>query len=1246
MSAGANGETRSRSDGHTTVTGAALAVLIASFVVVGLATPFVGTVAAAQDDVAMYDGVNGSQISTATDGQTVYINANDSTTNGTTETVTVTNGSGGSISVTLSDDGSGDDPTGGDGEYWGSFTVNATTTDDSTDTLQVQDGGTASVTVDLDGQNDGASASVTADYGPVPQSATTHDNTTDGTVDNVTVTFDEAVGSTSVDASDFGISDGSVAGVTDVADEDDTLVLEVDGATSNDTAITPDVTVLQDSLSDTGGNVGPATGDVTVTASDGAAPAIVAAETADTDADGTVDQVNATLSEPLSDTASTLDSTTFDSVTGATVGSASTGTMADDDGIVVGVSGTPTDDTSVTLSDLVLASGTLSDGTNANGGQTVGTVADGAAPTFSVVVTDDLDANGYVDVLKVTYTESIASGTVEASDFSIGSANGLSGTVSGVSGDDGDGSVSITLSEGSTADTGATPTLSYAVSGGTDVQDAAGNLMVDTTSPAAVDAAAPQVTAVTSIDASSDGSVDRIDLTYSEDVSASSPEVGDYTLGGTDAGNVTLDSAGVTGDTVELSVTAPENDTALDLTLSYDQSAGTRDSVVDSVGQGAPSFADRTVADGAGPLMESVGTQDTDSDGTVDWLVVSFTETVDSGTIQAGDFASTTGTVDSVMVPLSADSVNLVVDGFPTDTSVTPDVTLAGNSITDDAGTPNSNPPQTLTAADSAPPTITGATTADADDDGNIDRIDVTLSESLDDGASTLDQSAFSLSSGSVDGVSTGVSADDDAVRLTVSGLSGSDATPDVTLAADSLFDPVGNAVGGSETFAGTTSGAAPVVQSATTLDRDGDGDVDAATVVFSGAVDDSTVTAGDWALGGTPADAVDTLATADDDTLQLRITTDANEVSGTGPVEVTYSPGTTAGTNGNSVASVAAGDVAEADGATPVITDLSADLSDGSGSRIEVTATASEGLSTVAVDLSGPQSRTLSSFSVSGSGPYTHTLTYDADVEGSYTATLRTAADDAGNDGASGRTDTVSVDLPDGGGAGPAPPGSAATRTSSTQVAVFSNARSATFDLDGGTIDGATVETSGSGTGFARATSLSSLPSGTSAPSTRVVGLVDLQMPDGWRDEAATLRIRVDLSETDADPERLQLVHHDAATDSWSPLETTVESRSDGTATLVGETTGFSLFAVTERAGQIEGGSVSLTVETATATPAATATPTQTATPTAADRGRTTTGSPATTAGSGPGFGPVAVGIALGGLAALGMGRYRRRRR
>lgn len=116
-----------------------------------------------------------------------------------------------------------------------------------------------------------------------------------------------------------------------------------------------------------------------------------------------------------------------------------------------------------------------------------------------------------------------------------------------------------------------------------------------------------------------------------------------------------------------------------------------------------------------------------------------------------------------------------------------------------------------------------------------------------------------------------------------------------------------------------------PTVTSITTLDRDGDGRVDGANVVFDEAVNDSSITPSDWAIGGQAAEVVNTTvggdSDADDEKVQLRITTGANEVNGTDAKDVTYAQGTTADLAGNLLADVASGDVSEGDGAAPVLT-------------------------------------------------------------------------------------------------------------------------------------------------------------------------------------------------------------------------------------------------------------------------------------------------------------------------------------
>ena len=111
---------------------------------------------------------------------------------------------------------------------------------------------------------------------------------------------------------------------------------------------------------------------------------------------------------------------------------------------------------------------------------------------------------------------------------------------------------------------------------------------------------------------------------------------------------------------------------------------------------------------------------------------------------------------------------------------------------------------------------------------------------------------------------------------------------------------------------------SAPTVTSITVLDRDTDGKIDAATVIFDEAVSDSTFTAADWTIGGVTVESIDTLSSADDATIQLRIDTDANEIASTAVQDVIYTPGTSTDLAANPLAAVLSGDVTEVDDADP----------------------------------------------------------------------------------------------------------------------------------------------------------------------------------------------------------------------------------------------------------------------------------------------------------------------------------------
>jgi FlaG/FlaF family flagellin (archaellin) len=84
------------------------------------------------------------------------------------------------------------------------------------------------------------------------------------------------------------------------------------------------------------------------------------------------------------------------------------------------------------------------------------------------------------------------------------------------------------------------------------------------------------------------------------------------------------------------------------------------------------------------------------------------------------------------------------------------------------------------------------------------------------------------------------------------------------------------------------------------------------------------------------------------------------------------------------------------------------------SGQNVRVALDSDEQLSTIAVDISNAESATLTGgdFTESESGgTYTYAATYPGASDGTYEATLTTATDDDGNDGAAGQSDSVTVD-------------------------------------------------------------------------------------------------------------------------------------------------------------------------------------------------------------------------------------------
>lgn len=580
--------------------------VVLGFVAVLVVASFSVGVTAAKDTVTIHESVAGAEISVASDGQTVYIRASDGATDGTTtDTVTADVGSG-TLSVTVRDNGLGDDDDADDGVYWGNFTITSGTTDASTNTISVGDGNSVSASVDLDGQGDGGSASLTADYtAPDLSSAATAGTDASGNVDEINVTFNESVADSTVAAGDFSLSTGTVDSVStgDTAD-DENVTLTVSGLSGTDA--TPDVTLAAGGVEDEAGNsIG---SDSTVTSTDGTAPIQIGNRYDDVNGDGTVDTLKVTFSEPV-------DGSTF----------------VDDDWSV-GVAGDPN----------------VSAPRDVRIGSTTSEVL--------INVTADENVTG-------RQTSSVSNPRVSLS--------------------------------------------------GTSVQDAAGN-PAQQQSKNYVDVADPSMKSIEYLDTDGDGTVDRIDVTFTEfidDTKSSGADAADFTISGTDSSDVTKGTLTIpdTSDNTEaqLGVTGPTDDTGLALELAY-----TGSKIEDARSNIASQFSATTVDDSAAPVVSSFSLSADDANEELD---VSFDATESLSTISVSVSGPESNTLTSFSQSGATYSASLSV-------STSGDYTATLDTADDSAGNGISSSPASTASITISTPTPTPTPTATAKSSGGRDR--------------------------------------------------------------------------------------------------------------------------------------------------------------------------------------------------------------------------------------------------------------------------------------------------------------------------------------------------------------------------------------------------------------------------------------------------------------------------------------------------------------------------------------------
>jgi len=251
----------------------------------------------------------------------------------------------------------------------------------------------------------------------------------------------------------------------------------------------------------------------------------------------------------------------------------------------------------------------------------------------------------------------------------------------------------------------------------------------------------------------------------------------------------------------------------------------------DFAGNFGYNFASFTV-DTTAPTLESTETQDTNGNGKIDAIKLTFSENIDDSLLDSGnpdgwDIIDYDGEAIGTGEGENDSELLLAFDeGESFDTGATPVVTYTpfsgggGPRSTHDA-VGNELESYEASADDKALPVLLSAFTRDTDTNGQIDAIELTFSEDIDD--DMLDDSEFADGDGwDVDGYSdevigTGENENDNILLLTFSESGNSDTgtTPNVSYTSSededtSTHDMVGNELEDGEWF--TSDGAPPLI--------------------------------------------------------------------------------------------------------------------------------------------------------------------------------------------------------------------------------------------------------------------------------------------------------------------------------------------------------------------------------------------------------------------------------------------------
>lgn len=802
----------------------------------------------------------------------------------------------------------------------------------------------------------------------------------DGTITHIEVTLSETVDDTGCAwaAGKWALTSSpagaTIAGVhsnaanTCVGSEDNKIFLELGGTPVTDTAASftiayDDTGVIQDkTLNSLIGNAGIAT-------TDGAFPAISSAMTHDSDADGILDGIKLTYTEPIADSSINSANFALSVVTGYSLTGTTTGTTANDATVILTMTGPGGADSEVEPT-LAYTPGTAADAS--------GNKATAYAPTLTVdgaipVITAVSGVSGGA-TLQVTVSEPVddgAGGALAITDF--GYANGGAGAVQGIS--------SVSFVAGAETGTiqldaplGTSDLASdklFAQAG--QIVDLAGStLAAATTQVGIVSGTALTISTVETMDANADGTLDVLIVTFSESVedgtacngAGAAFDAADWSVGVNGelatVGAALLDDSGTGACTLDddavwaIGFTAPaspvENWMTDGLPSLGFTNAGSDN--VKAVATGNPlATVAKTSVDKAPPAILSVGTNPGTSE-----VTYTFSEPArgsgSSNLFVIGDlsYANTNAGGATGLNPIlpshtvPTETLTVKTNGAVVVADLGADTAGVGTTIADAGGNMPLAHVKVLT--DSVDPLFTAFELHDSNGDGTAESVKVTLSENLDDGTGTcqnLDVAAWTARIGAtnvpltaVDSDASGACAENDDniifLRFTTQQAGNAAILLDYDPSGPTvdLVDLSGNTLDSTLTGQAVTDKVLPILPAANVLTRDldGDGHVDALQLTFTEPVDDSTFVASHWDYTGQTITGINTGTTPDDEVIQVTIA--ESNAFDTGVVKgLTFTGPSLTDLNGNELAAIGAGAITATDGAGAAVTMITANVGD-----------------------------------------------------------------------------------------------------------------------------------------------------------------------------------------------------------------------------------------------------------------------------------------------------------------------------